>query len=112
MPGPLRREPAVRGRAGTAGCRGGRGGGGRLALEAHWGFAPYDPSDDQNGLIGNLYIDGGGTTRPTRITQATWEDGDGKTHSSSETFVIEVLTNRGYIPISEFAEEHGGGRRY
>ncbi|WP_293816722.1 hypothetical protein [uncultured Parolsenella sp.] len=84
----------------------------RFGLESHWEFAPYNPFDDQNDLIGNLYIDEGGTTYPTRITQATWEDGDGKTHSSSETFVIEVLTNRGYIPISEFAEEHGGGRRY
>ena len=71
---------------------------------------PYDPSDDQNGLIGNLYIDGGGTTRPTRITQATWEDGDGKTRSGSEAFVIGLLTDRGCIPISEFAEERGGGR--
>lgn len=112
MPGPLRHEPAVRGRAGTAGCRGGQGGGGGcLALEAHWGFAPYNPSDDQNGLIGNLSIDEGGTTRATRIAQATWEDGDGKTRSGSEAFVIGLLTNRGCIPISEFAEERGGGRR-
>ncbi len=85
--------------------------GGRLALEAHWEFAPYNPFDDQNGLIGNLYVDEGGTTRPTRITQATWEDSDGKTHSGSEAFVIGLLTNRGHIPISEFAEEHGGSRR-
>lgn len=86
-------------------------GGGCLALEAHWGFAPYNPSDDQNGLIGNLSIDEGGTTRATRIAQATWEDGDGKTRSGSEAFVIGLLTNRGCIPISEFAEERGGGRR-
>ena len=86
--------------------------GGRLALESHWEFAPYNPFDDQNDLIGNLYIDGGGTTRPTRITQATWEDGDGKARSGSEAFVIGLLTNRGCIPISEFAEERGGGRRH
>ena len=31
----------------------------RFGLEAHRGFVPYDPSDDQNGLIGNRHIDGG-----------------------------------------------------
>lgn len=79
----------------------------RFGLEAHWEFAPYNPFDDQNDLIGNLYIDGGGTTYPTRITQATWEDSDGKTHSSSETFVIEVRSDGSYVPISEFARSVG-----
>ena len=83
----------------------------RLALESHWESAPYNPFDDQNDLIGNLHIDEGGTTHPTRITQAAWEDGDGKAHSGSEAFVIGLLTDCGCIPISEFAEEHGGGRR-
>lgn len=79
----------------------------RFGLEAHWEFAPYNPFDDQNDLIGNLYIDEGGTTYPTRITQATWEDSDGKTHSSSETFVIEVRSDGSYVPISEFARSVG-----
>lgn len=79
----------------------------RFGLESHWEFAPYNPFDDQNDLIGNLYIDEGGTTYPTRITQATWEDSDGKTHSSSETFVIEVRSDGSYVPISEFARSVG-----
>lgn len=79
----------------------------RFGLEAHWEFAPYNPFDDQNDLIGNPYIDEGGTTYPTRITQATWEDSDGKTHSSSETFVIEVRSDGSYVPISEFARSVG-----
>lgn len=79
----------------------------RFGLEAHWEFAPYNPFDDQNDLIGNLYIDEGGTTYPTHITQATWEDSDGKTHSSSETFVIEVRSDGSYVPISEFARSVG-----
>lgn len=79
----------------------------RFGLKAHWEFAPYNPFDDQNDLIGNLYIDEGGTTYPTRITQATWEDSDGKTHSSSETFVIEVRSDGSYVPISEFARSVG-----
>ena len=79
----------------------------RFGLESHWEFAPYNPFDDQNDLIGNLYIDEGSTTYPTRITQATWEDGDGKTHSSSETFVIEVRSDGSYVPISEFARSVG-----
>lgn len=79
----------------------------RFGLESHWEFAPYNPFDDQNDLIGNLYIDEGGTTYPTRITQATWEDGDGKTHSSSETFVTEVRSDGSYVPISEFARSVG-----
>ena len=79
----------------------------RFGLEAHWEFAPYNPFDDQNDLIGNLYIDEGGTTYPTRITQATWEDSDGKAHSSDETFVIEVRSGGSYVPISEFARSAG-----
>lgn len=111
-PGPYAANPRYEGERAQRGAAAVKAVKERFGLESHWEFAPYNPFDDQNDLIGNLYIDESGTTYPTRITQATWKDGDGKTHSSSETFVIEVLTNRGYIPISEFAEEHGGGRRY
>lgn len=87
----------------------------RFGLDAHWEFAPYNPFDDQNDLLGNLYIDEGGQTYPTRITPATYQarsDGEEVTKSGNETFVIEVRTNSGYVPISDFAKQHGVRPRY
>ena len=84
----------------------------RFGLDARWEFSPYTPFDGQTDLIGKLYIVADGGEYPTRITQATYEGAHGKSRTSDETFVIEVLTDRGYIPISEFADEHGGNQRY
>ena len=84
----------------------------RFHLDARWEFAPYNPTDDQNDLIGNLYIEANGREYPTRITQATFEGAHGKTRTSDETFVIEVLTDSGYVPISDFAREQGESPAY
>lgn len=87
----------------------------RFGLDARWEFAPYNPFDDQNDIIGNLYIEEDGREYPTRITAATYQTrsgGEDVTKSSDETFVIEVKTNSGYVPISDFAKQHGIRPRY
>lgn len=82
----------------------------RFGLDAHCEFVPYNPFDDEESSFGRLYIDADGRSWPTRVTRATYQsryDHRNVTRSSDETFVIEVLTDSGYVPISDFARQQG-----
>lgn len=87
----------------------------RYGLDAHCEFVPYNPFDDEDTSFGRLYIDADGRSWPTRVTRATYQsryDHRDVTRSSDETFVVEVLTDSGYVPISDFARAHGGEVAY
>ncbi|WP_154054187.1 hypothetical protein [Olsenella uli] len=108
--GPYATNPRYEGERARQGAAAVEAVGGALPSRRTGGLCPTTPPTTRTASSATATSTGGGTTRPTRITRATWEDGDGKAHSGSEAFVIGLLTDRGCIPISEFAEERGGGR--
>ena len=86
----------------------------RFGLDARWELSPYNPLDGEDRL-GKIFIQADGQDYPTRITAATYQgrsDGEEVTRKSDATFVVEVQTSSGYVPISDFAKQHDLSPRY
>lgn len=84
-----------------------------FGLEAQWRYVPYNPFDQRNDRMGEINIVAGGRSYPTRIEPTTYEsvyDHEPVTRESDETFTVEVLTDSGYVPISQFAQQHAARR--
>ena len=84
----------------------------RYGLEARWEFSPYNPFFGQDQTrVGRLYVTVDGRDYHVRVspTEYTVDSARHGTKVKKDQVVLacEVLTDQGYVPIHEFADQVG-----